>query len=248
MMSPAKASSAGCAIRGHEGERIRDAHLLAEAHVIHAHAARVLARTNQPGNLRASLYEAENVVDEQQHVAMFVVAEILGHRQGDVPNAEPAARWFVHLAKNHDGGGQHARILHLAIQLLAFPAPLADPAENAHPAMPSGHVVNDLRQQDRFSDARTAEESRLAAALQRSEQVDDFDARFEYLRFGGSLDQCWRWLMDCPPFDATHRAAAVNGPAKDIEHPRKDALSNGRLQRCTGVFNLVAPRQPLRRH
>jgi hypothetical protein len=41
----------------------------------------------------------KGVVDEQQHVAMFVVAEILGHRQGDVPNAEPAARWFVHLAK-----------------------------------------------------------------------------------------------------------------------------------------------------
>ena len=32
------------AIRGHEGERIGDAHLLVEPHVVHAHAARVLAR------------------------------------------------------------------------------------------------------------------------------------------------------------------------------------------------------------
>ena len=55
-----------------------------------AHPRRKL--THQPRNLRASLNEAENVVDEQQDVAMFVVAEILGHRQGDVPNAEPAAR------------------------------------------------------------------------------------------------------------------------------------------------------------
>ena len=44
MMSPANASSRLRAIGGHEGERIGDAHLLVEPHVIHAHAARVFAR------------------------------------------------------------------------------------------------------------------------------------------------------------------------------------------------------------
>jgi hypothetical protein len=37
-------SSGGLAVRGHEGERVGDAHLLVEAHVVHAHAAVVLAR------------------------------------------------------------------------------------------------------------------------------------------------------------------------------------------------------------
>ena len=45
MMSPAKASSAALAVRGHERQRIGDAHFLAEPRVIHAHAARVLARS-----------------------------------------------------------------------------------------------------------------------------------------------------------------------------------------------------------
>jgi hypothetical protein len=47
------------------------------------------------------LNEPEDIVDEQQHVAVLVVPEILGHRQGCVTHAEAAAGRLVHLAENH---------------------------------------------------------------------------------------------------------------------------------------------------
>jgi hypothetical protein len=41
------------------------------------------------------------------------------------------------------------------------------------------HVVDHLGQQHRLADARSAEQSCLAAALQRHQDIDDLDARLE---------------------------------------------------------------------
>ena len=69
---------------------------------------------HQAGYLHAGLDEAKNIIDEQQHVAVLVVAEILGHRQRRMPDAEPAARRLVHLAEDHHHVRQHAGFLHVA--------------------------------------------------------------------------------------------------------------------------------------
>jgi hypothetical protein len=123
---------------------------------------------------------------------MLVVAEILGHRQRRRGRRENGARRLVHLAENHHHVRQHAGRLHLAVKLLAFAAAFADAAENAHALVVADHVVDHLGQQDRLAHARAAEESRLAAALQRHEHIDDLDARFEDFRLGGTSRQRWR--------------------------------------------------------
>ena len=84
---------------------------------------------------------------------------------------------------------KHAGGLHPAIELFAFAAALADPAENAHPFLMPDHVVDHLGEQHRLADARAAEQARLAAALQRHEHIDGLDARLENLGFGGTLGQ-----------------------------------------------------------
>ena len=62
MMSPAKASSAAARSAGHEGQRVGDAHLLAEAHVVQPHAAAVLAR--------AQAHEGDAVAMPRIHVRL----------------------------------------------------------------------------------------------------------------------------------------------------------------------------------
>jgi hypothetical protein len=57
--------------------------------------------THEPGDLHAGLDEAEDIVDQQQHVTLLVVAEILGHRQRRVADAKATARRLVHLAEDH---------------------------------------------------------------------------------------------------------------------------------------------------
>ena len=160
---------------------------------------------HQAGHLHAGLDETENVIDEQQHVAMLVVPEILGHRQRRMAHAEPAARRLVHLAEHHHHVRQHAGFLHVAVKLLAFATAFADAAKNAHALLMPDHVVNHLGEQHRLAHARPAEQSRLAAALQRHQHVDDLDARFKDFGLGGTSGQRRRSPMDRAPLHIGRR-------------------------------------------
>src|SRR5579862_9206565 len=87
--------------------------------------------THQTRHLRAGLDEPEDVVDEQQHVPVLVVAEIFGHGQRRVSDSKATAGRLVHLAEYHHHVGEHAGLLHIAVQLLTLAAALADAAEYA---------------------------------------------------------------------------------------------------------------------
>ena len=71
-------------LNGRDGASIGVADALLQPRQLGAHRGLVAqARwhlTHQARHLHAGLDETENVIDQQKHVAMFVVAEILGHR------------------------------------------------------------------------------------------------------------------------------------------------------------------------
>src|SRR5664279_2486350 len=55
------------------------------------------------GDFRASLRESENVVDEEEDVFAFLVAEVLGGRQAREADAKARAGRFCHLAVDERG-------------------------------------------------------------------------------------------------------------------------------------------------
>ena len=65
---------------------------------------------------------------------MFVVPEILGHRERGVADTEPASGRLVHLAEDHHHVRQDTGLLHVTVELLAFAATLADATKNATPS------------------------------------------------------------------------------------------------------------------
>ena len=88
----------------------------------------------------------------KQHVAMFIVAEILGHRQRRMADTKAAARRLIHLPEDHHHVRKHAGGLHATVELFAFAAPLADPAEDAYTLLMPDHVVDHLGKEHRFAD------------------------------------------------------------------------------------------------
>ena len=98
--------------------------------------------SHQAGHFHASLDETKNIINEQQHIAMLVVAEIFGHRQRRVADAKTAARRLVHLTENHHHVRQHARSLHLAVKFLAFTTTFPDAAKNADALLMADHVMD----------------------------------------------------------------------------------------------------------
>jgi hypothetical protein len=224
-------SSSGGQLRAHRG-------LVAQARGHLAH---------ESGDFRAGLDEAEDVVDQQQHVPVLVVPKVFGHRERRVGDPKRVTGRLVHLAEDH----HHVRdstpaSFMFAIQLLAFAAALADAAEDADTVVMSDHVVNHFGEQDCLADAGTAEQARFAAALQGHEHIDGLDAGLEDLALARPLRQArWRPVYRAQ-FDICEFPATVDRSAEHVEHPRAYRLTDRDLERTAGVFNARTARQSLR--
>jgi hypothetical protein len=89
--------------------------------------------------------------------------------------------------------------------------------------------------------------SRLAAAFQRHEHVNDLDARLENFRLGGTPRQRRRRTMHRTPLHIRRLWLPVNGVAKHVKHPRENGLAHWCFQRPARVRDHHAARESLRR-
>ena len=136
------------------------AHLVGEGRLV-AHGRRHAAE--QRRHLGAGLHEPEDVVDEQQHVLVLHVAEVLGHRQRRQRDAQAHARRLVHLAEDERGLLDDAGLLHLDREVGALTGALADAGEHRHATVVCGDPVDHLLDEHGLADAGAAEQADLAA-------------------------------------------------------------------------------------
>ena len=139
----------------------------------------------------AGLREAEDVVNEQQRVRAFHVAEILGHGQRAQGHPQARSGRLGHLSVNQRAFRigkvarlDHARLAHLGPKIVAFARAFAHAAKYGVAAVILGHVVDQFHDDDRLAHTGAAEEADLAALEERLNQIDDLDARLEHLLVG----------------------------------------------------------------
>ena len=161
----------------------------------------------QRRHLGARLREAEDVVDEEQHV-LALVAEVFGDREAGEADARARAGRLVHLAVHQralGAGGRavvlrgvlvDARLDHLVIEVVALARALADAGEHRVAAVRLGDVVDQLLDQHGLADAGAAEQADLAALGVGRQQVDDLDAGDEDLGLRRLLGVGGRRLVD----------------------------------------------------
>ena len=93
-------------------------------------------RPRSARHFRARLREAEDVVDEEQHVLAFLVAEVLGDGERRERDARAGAGRLVHLAvderglREHRLAGLELRLAHLVVEVVALAGALADAGEH----------------------------------------------------------------------------------------------------------------------
>ena len=207
----------------------------------------------QRGDLRAGLDEPEDVVDEQQHVLVLDVAEVLGHRHPGQGHPQPHPRRLVHLAEHQGGLVQHAglavahgRLAHLQEQVGALPGTLAHPGEHRHPAVVGGHPGDHLGDEHGLAHPGPAEQADLAALLVGGEQVDHLHPGLEHLgrrlqgvEGGGG------------PVDLPALAGVVAGLVEALPHHVPDVAQGVVAHRdadaVAGVAHLDAADQPVGR-
>jgi hypothetical protein len=186
------------------------------------------------GDLGAGLAEAEDVVDEEEHVLAHFVAEVFGHGEGGEGDAETGSGRFVHLAEDEGGlafaldGADDAGLVHFEPEVVAFAGALADAGEDGVAAVFLGDVGDEFHDDDGLADAGAAEEADLAALGVGGEEVDDLDAGFEDGVGGEGVFEERTFAVDGPAlFGVGEVAAVVEGFAEEVEDVAEDLFADG---------------------
>jgi hypothetical protein len=114
--------------------------------------------TEQSGYFRTGLHKPEDVVDEQQHVLLVHIAEVLGHGQSRQTHPHPGTGGLVHLTVNQSHfrlaqvvGVDHAGLNEFVVEVVPFAGPLTHTAEHRHTTVLFGDVVDQLLNQNGFA-------------------------------------------------------------------------------------------------
>ena len=196
------------------------------------------------GDLGARLHEAEDVVDEEEDV-LALLAEVLGHRQAREADAQARAGRLVHLAEDERGLLDHARLGHLAPEVVALARALAHAGEDGEALVLGGDVADQLLDEDGLAHSGAAEEADLAALHVGREQVDHLDAGLEDLDGRLELFEVGRRPVDRPAL-TLDVGALVDGGAEDVEDPAERGLADRDGDRGPGVLDVGAAGEAVR--
>jgi peptide chain release factor 1 len=161
----------------------------------------------QRGNLRTCLSETEDVVDEQKHVLLLNVTEVLSHRQSRESNAKTRSRWLVHLAEHECGLVDNARLGHFVDQVVTLTGTLTDTGEHGNTVVVVGHAVDHFLDQNGLANTCTTEQTDLSTLHIRGQEVDRLDTGLEHLSLGLKLVECWWLTVDWPTLGNLERLA-----------------------------------------
>ena len=224
-------------------------HLLGQVRLI-AHRGRHAAQ--QRRDFRAGLREAEDVVDEEQHVAVLDIAEVLRDREAGQRHAQARARRLVHLAEDHRQLIEHARGGHFLVEVVAFARSLAHPGKDRETSgagvalsASAGHgllgdVVDQLLNDDRLAGAGAAEGADLAAAHEGSDQVDDLDAGLQHLGLGGLVFQGGCRTVNGQARRVDRRGLVVDWLAQHVEDAAQRLWADRHGDRTASVIGRLA--------
>ena len=189
--------------------------------------------TEERGNLRACLHETENVIDEEEHIEVFLVAEIFSDGESREAHAQTGARRLRHLAINERRarlfrvpGNNDATFGHFQPQVVSFARALSHAGEDGDTTVLHRDIVNEFHDENGLAHARAAEEANLAALQIGFDQIDHFNSRLEHFERRGLIFQRRGGPMNLIMRIALNRPKLVHGLAKDVHHAAKRGAAN----------------------
>ena len=192
-------------------------------------------------DLRAGLGEAEDVVDEQEHVAVLDIPEVLRDGEPGERHPEPRARRLVHLAEDHGQLVQHSGAGHLLIEVVALASSLTHTGKDRETAADLlGDVVDQLLNDDGLAGAGAAEGADLTAAHEGGDQVDDLDTSLQHFGLGCLIFQSGSRSMDRQARRVGRRRLVVYGLAKHVEDTTQGERADWYRNGAAGVEGFLA--------
>ncbi len=184
------------------------------------------------GDFGTRLCKAEDIVDKEEDVLFFLVAEVFGLGKSGETDACTSSRRFVHLSVNQGDFGVSVKVDdtgfdHFVVEVIAFTCTFSDTGEDGKAAMSFGDIVDEFHNEDGFSDTGTAEESDFSAFRVGGEEVDDFNAGDELFCFCGLVGESWGQGVDGSLGSGFDFASFVDGFSNDIHDASQGFFSDG---------------------
>ncbi|KAH3677854.1 hypothetical protein OGATHE_000508 [Ogataea polymorpha] len=198
--------------------------------------------TQQSRHFRTSLSESENVVNEQQHILTFLISEVLSDGQTSQSDSCSSSRWLVHLTEDQSDlrlalQVDDTSLLHLTVQIVTFSGSLTDTGENGETTVSLGNVVNQLLDENGFTDTGTTEQSNLTTSGVWGEQVDNLDTGLQNLSLGRLLHK-GRWIsVDWVSLFAFDWASLIDWLTNDVDDSTQSTSSDWDRDWSTRVNN-----------
>src|SRR4029077_12121504 len=173
------------AVLGGSDALLQGSHFRGESWLV-THCARGAAQ--QGGNLGPCLRKAKNVIDEQQHILVLLIAEVLGNGETRQGHAQAGTRRFIHLPVHQSDLGfaqvvllYDSRLRHLVVEVVAFASAFAHTGEHGNTAVELGDIVNQFHDHHGLADAGATESTDFSTFQERADEVDYFDSCGEQL-------------------------------------------------------------------
>ena len=212
------------------------------------------------GNLGTGLGEAEDVIDEEENVLAFLVAEVFRHGECGKSDAETGTRRLVHLAvaKSHLRafcgenwvtiavefrmsfivlfGGDNAGLDHFPVEVVSFTSPLTHTGEDGEATVRFRDIVDEFHDDDGLADAGATEHAAFSTLEQRANEVDDLDTSHENFRRGRLIGERWGGAMDWGAVvEVCERDVFIHEIASDVEDTSENLFADRNGDGLAGI-------------
>ena len=199
----------------------------------------------QCGHLGTGLREAEDIIDEQQHVLILHIAEVLCHGQAGQCHAHTGSRGLVHLAVDQCGLVNNAALGHFAVQVVALAGALANAGKHRVTVVLGGDVIDQLLNQNGLADTGAAEQADLTALGVGADQVNHLDTGLKDLGGGLLLLVAGSGTVDGPVGIRGGGGLVIHRLAQQVEHAPQTLVAYGHLDGLAGVHGICAAHQTI---
>jgi hypothetical protein len=189
------------------------------------------------------LGESENVVDEQKHVLVLLVSEVLSNGQTGKTDTGTGTWGLVHLTVHEGSLGAGAvslddtRVNHFVVQIVTFTGTLTDTGEDGETTVSLSDVVNKLHDKHGLADTGTTEETNLTSLSVRSQKINNLDTSHQDLGTGTLINEGGGISVDGSELVGSDGATLVNGLTNHIDNSAESFGADGHQNGGTGVVD-----------
>ena len=196
---------------------------------------------------RTCLRKAEYVIDEEEHVLAFLIAEIFSDGQTRKPYARTRSRRLVHLSINQRNLRfrriikiDNFRLDHFMIKVVPFTGTLTHAGEHGETTVRFRDVIDEFHDEYGFSYAGATEQTDFTTLCVRRKQVDDLNAGDQNFRFGRLIDKFRRFRVNRKGRFIANRTTFINRFANNIHDTTQRFATHRHGDRFPRIANFLA--------